>query len=56
MSIDNQGFLSENAMLPTILLNNCCWLRKRPSISATKLSGRSKSWSACSKALAACCA
>src|SRR6266545_3898149 len=27
---------------PTILLNSFCWLRRRPSISATRLSGRPK--------------
>src|SRR5262245_1047374 len=43
-------------MIPTILPSSCCWLRKRPSISATTFAGRPKSWSACSKASAACCA
>src|SRR5262247_4340046 len=43
-------------IIPTILPSSCCWLRKRPSISATKFPGRPKSWSACSTTLAACCA
>jgi len=43
-------------IIPTILPSSFCWLRKRPSISTTKLAGRPKSWSACSTASAACCA
>jgi len=39
---------------PTILPNSCCWLHMRLSSSATKCSGRPKSWSACSKVSAAC--
>src|SRR5262249_32789647 len=31
-------------------------LRKRPSISATKFAGRPRSWSACSRSVATCCA
>src|SRR5262249_30792669 len=43
-------------IIPTTFPNSLCWLRKRPSISATKLSGRPKSWSACFTTLPACCA
>ena len=43
-------------IIPTILPNSFCWLHMRPSISATTFSGRPKSWSACSKPSAACCA
>jgi hypothetical protein len=32
---------------PTILLNSFCWLRKRPSSSATKFLGSPKSSKAC---------
>src|SRR5262245_20662964 len=43
-------------MTPQILPNNFCWLRKRPSSSATRSSGRPNAWRACSTTLAACCA
>src|SRR4029453_3021418 len=41
---------------PQILLNSFCWLRKRPSISATRPSGNPRASRACWRASAACCA
>jgi hypothetical protein len=40
---------------PTILPNSCCWLCKRPAISATHSPDKPRSWKACSRAWAACC-
>src|SRR5262249_2906289 len=41
---------------PQSLPKSFCCFRRRPSISATRSSGRPNSWRACSKTLAACCA
>jgi hypothetical protein len=35
---------------PTIFPNSFCWRRRRPALSPTRLSGRPKAWSACSRA------